>query len=41
MKLIVVQVRAETNYIWLCRAQPTINEINLPELNIRTEGQRS
>ena len=41
MKLIVVQVRAEANYIWLCRAQPAINEINLPELNIRTEGQRS
>ena len=28
MKLIVVQVRAEANYIWLCRAQPAINEIN-------------
>ena len=28
MKLIVVQVRAETNYIWLCRVQPAINEIN-------------
>ena len=41
MKLIVVQVRAEANYIWLCRAQPAINEINLPELKIRTEGQRS
>jgi len=32
---IVVQARAEANYIWLCRAQPTINKINLPELNIR------
>ena len=31
MKLIVVQARAEENYIWLCRAQPTINEINPAE----------
>jgi len=30
-----VQARAEANLIWLCRAQPTINKINLPELNIR------
>ena len=32
---IVVQTRAETNCIWLCREQPAINRINLPELNIR------
>ena len=28
-------MRAEANLIWLCRAQPTINRINPPELNIR------
>ena len=30
-----MQVRAEANLIWLCRAQPTINRINLPEVNIK------
>ena len=32
---IVVQARAEANFIWLCRAQPTINKINLPVRSIK------
>jgi hypothetical protein len=33
-------VRAEANLIWLCREQPTINEINPPVRSIRNKVQR-